>query len=161
MTISDEIQEMTTLKLSWQTINDAVDALAYMVKPLNPHLIVGVARGGLIPATLLSHKLNIGLETISCSTYQGTRRTFKKSTVVEGWKKEYNRDDVLVIDDIMDSGDTYRAILDQVLEFTPVYKFKFATLVKKQEAKFIDFNRFVIQVPQDIWIEFPWENGES
>lgn len=145
------------LKLSWQTIYDGIDALVYMIKPLKPHLIVGVSRGGLIPATLLSHRLNCPLETISASAYQGTRRTLQKPIVVEGWKEEYDRDHTIVVDDILDSGDTFSAVRNCCANFH-ASRFRFASLVtKRPELNGI----FFAQVTQDVWIQFPWEQDES
>jgi len=47
--------------LEWDTIHDLVDVLAEKIKHNYPNIdsVTGLARGGLIPAVLLSHKLDI------------------------------------------------------------------------------------------------------
>lgn len=152
---------MSSVNFSWTTIHDAVDTLAHMIKPLRPHLVVAVARGGLIPATMLSHRLNLPLETISVSTYEGTRRTLEKPIVVEGWKPHFTSSQVVVVDDIMDSGNTWEAILKEDLNHNNGRgRSNYCCLVKKTEAKFLNMKMFFAQVPQDMWVNFPWEVPE-
>lgn len=155
------MEPFTKLKLSWEFIHQACDALAFQIKPMRPHLIVGISRGGLIPATMLSHRLNCLVETISASSYEGTRRTAQKSTVIEGWKSNYGNPGTLIVDDIMDTGNTFDAILYGDGRNGTSFKGKFCTLVKKTEARFINFDLYFAQVHKDIWIEFPWEVDES
>jgi len=149
------------LNLSWSTIHEAIDVLSHMVKPMRPHLIVAIARGGLIPATMLSHKLNCPLETISASSYEGTRRTLQKPTQIEGWKPEYAQEHVLIVDDIMDTGKTWDAILYGDGRLATSMKAKLCTLFKKTEARFPNFNTYYAQVPQHMWVKFPWEGNET
>ena len=72
--------------LDWQYIDDAVTNLAHQIKSsgLNIEHIFGMPRGGLIPAVMLSHKLNIPL--------------FKTGMILDN--------KVLIVDDICDSGVT-------------------------------------------------------
>lgn len=141
------------LKVSWQTIFDGVDALANMVRPSNPELIVGVSRGGLIPATILSHKLGIPLRTIAVSAYEGTRRTLEKPLIVEGWEDWYDSNRTLIVDDILDSGDTISAI--RHLGFSS----RFAVLVTKQPMHYSGVHYFA-QTSKETWVQFPWEQEE-
>jgi hypoxanthine phosphoribosyltransferase len=75
---------MEKIYLDWQYIDDAIESLAHQIKSsgLNIEYIFGMPRGGLIPAVMLSHKLNIPL--------------FKFGMVLDS--------KVLIIDDICDSG---------------------------------------------------------
>jgi len=149
---------MSTINFSWQTIHDGIEALALMVKPLRPHLIVGVARGGLVPATLLSHRLNVRLETIKAQAYEGSRRTIERPIRISGWKPDFNKAGVLIVDDIMDTGDTYEAINNniQYAGIRDPILMTFVSLVKKKECRF-PTHMFFAQVPQDVWVNFPWE----
>ena len=47
--------------LSWDDVNDAVDDLCNKIRHDQPNLdsVHGIARGGLIPAVLISHKLGL------------------------------------------------------------------------------------------------------
>lgn len=150
------IEAKQKLRFSWQTVNDAIEALAYMVAPSSPKLIVGVSRGGLIPATLLSHRLNVPLRTISVSAYEGTRRTLEKPLVVDGWETRYDSNDTLIVDDILDSGDTIRAICNHT------HRAHYAVLVTKQLHNIL-YNgvKHFAHVPKDVWVQFPWEQDEQ
>jgi uncharacterized protein len=77
---------MEKIYLDWQYIEDAVTNLAHQIKSsgLNIEHIFGMPRGGLIPAVMLSHKLNIPL--------------FKTGMILDN--------KVLIVDDICDSGVT-------------------------------------------------------
>ena len=77
---------MEKIYLDWQYIDDAVTNLAHQIKSsgLNIEYIFGMPRGGLIPAVMLSHKLNIPL--------------FKTGMILDN--------KVLIVDDICDSGVT-------------------------------------------------------
>ncbi len=154
-----ETAPKTKFKLSWDAVNSGVEVLAHMLKPLKPHLIVGVSRGGLIPAVMLSHKLNCHVETISASAYSGTRRTLEKPITIEGWKPEYDRTNTIVVDDIFDTGATVDAIRYKQ-DNTYFHNFYFASLVSKRpEAN--NRNIYFMRVPQHMWVQFPWEQDES
>jgi hypoxanthine phosphoribosyltransferase len=70
--------------ITWDYIETAVDNIASQIKSseLNIEYILGMPRGGLIPAVMLSHKLNIPL--------------FRPGMVLNN--------KVLIVDDICDSG---------------------------------------------------------
>lgn len=76
---------MEKIFLNWYEIEVAVDSLAYQIKnsSFKPSYVKGIQRGGLIPAVLLSHKLNIPLIT---------------NGILDN--------SVLIVDDICDSGKT-------------------------------------------------------
>ena len=65
-----------------------------------PDLIIGLTRGGLIPATILSHKFDVPMDTLRISL-----RDHKSS---EESYKDYSLPDknILIVDDINDSGAT-------------------------------------------------------
>lgn len=147
------------LNISWNELETAIDSLAYQIKFFKPLLVVGVSRGGLIPACMISHKLNLPMEVVAASSYEGTRRTVQKPLVIEGWEPGYNNDRTIVIDDIMDSGKTYAALLDECASITSP-KFRFATLLDKTPRHYPGHSLFYAQVPKDVWVKFPWEQDE-
>ena len=52
---------MEKIYLTWKDIEDAVTSLAHRIKESGIEItsIYGLPRGGLIPAVMLSHKLNV------------------------------------------------------------------------------------------------------
>lgn len=148
------------LKLSWNSIHEGVEVLAHMVQPLKPELIVGVARGGLIPATLLSHMIGVPMSVVTIKSYEGTRRTLQKPLVTD-WKDEYNKLSTIIVDDIMDTGNTWNALLYGDGRLGTDMRATFVTLVKKTKAVFVNHTTYFMQVPQEVWVQFPWETNES
>lgn len=71
--------------------------------------VVGVVRGGAIPAVYLSHRLGIPMRTVSWSTFHGDQMRESAmdiaDDVAEGKK-------ILVVDDILDSGRTMRELIE-------------------------------------------------
>jgi xanthine phosphoribosyltransferase len=116
--------------------------------------IVAVTRGGLVPAALVARELEIRLiDTVCVVSYgaedeegaeqrQGELRWLKK---VEG-----DGDGWLLIDDLVDTGRTARA----VREMLP--RAHFATLYAKPLGRPI-VDTFVKEFKQEKWIYFPWD----
>lgn len=122
---------MDKIYISWQEVEDAIAAIADQIKAKNIKInfIKGVQRGGLVPAVLLSHKLNIPMISNGVMS-----------------------DDVLVVDDICDSGQTIADLKN--------YKCYTATIHHKQSATATpDFYHSL--VPEDKWIVYPWEQRDS
>jgi hypothetical protein len=79
-----------------------------------PDIIVGIARGGLVPATMLSHYLGKPLEVINYSLRD--RKVSQASEINDVALKIKAKKKVLLVDDICDGGDTLRNVVDQLDE---------------------------------------------
>ena len=120
--------------------------------------VIGLARGGLIPATIISYELDVPLLSYSISSYDDTTKTdeFKINQFVHfnDLKCKDTDPHVLVVDDICDTGDTMHYIRGQIA--LAGIKAKYATLfTKKKHRKFLD--HYGVVIPKNTWIEFPWE----
>lgn len=136
--------------VSWDEIHRLTKKLAQQLLPKGPWKgIIAVTRGGLVPACIVARELNIRLiDTICIASYdhqnQGQANILKNPDITDGgtgW---------LVIDDLVDSGNTYR-IIRQLLpnaHFAAVY-------AKPKGAETTD--SYVLDVAQDNWIFFPWD----
>tara|TARA_R110001583_G_scaffold2854_2_gene19787 strand:+ start:67 stop:519 length:453 start_codon:yes stop_codon:yes gene_type:complete len=121
--------------------------------------VVGLARGGLIPATIISYELGVPLLSYGISSYKDTTKTdeFKINQFVNfsDLKSQKEGDPyVLVVDDICDTGDTMHYIHEKIA--LAGINAKYATLfTKKQHRKFLD--HYGVVISKNTWIEFPWE----
>ena len=112
-------------------------------------LIIAVTRGGMVPAAIIARELEIRVvDTISVASYdeqaQGQLQILKSTLDVgdgDGW---------LIVDDLVDTGKTARAIRDMM----PAAHF--ATVYAKPEGRPL-VDTFVTEVSQDTWIYFPWD----
>jgi hypoxanthine phosphoribosyltransferase len=141
------------VSFGWETIHTAIDSLAYMVAPMKPMGIVAIARGGLVPATLLSHKLNLPLNVIKAASYDDdhTQKHEVELDIHEQVKQTVlaNPARWLFVDDVLDSGHTYDAIKKV---FQPVCMY--AVIVTKRPLLHV---AAFAAVPQGVWVKFPWE----
>lgn len=117
-----------------------------------PHTIVSITRGGLVPGVYLSHRLNLINKPVTWQTRDGA---IKESIELS------NHDQILIVDDINDSGTTFRQILDDVRSkgIDPTLmrqNIKTVSLWTRYNSKFsVDFT--TNNVDTDDWINFPWE----
>lgn len=119
--------------LSWNDVSLLIETLCDEIKqsPITPLYITGLPRGGVIPAIIISHRL--GIPYIN----------------VENIKK-YSSQDVLVIDDIADTGETlnqYRIYSTAVLH----YKFSSEHIP----------TYYASSVEENEWIVYSWERDDS
>jgi len=138
------------LPISWDQIQkDAALLAEQLARQGRWQGIVAVARGGLVPAALVSRSLGIRrIETVSAVLYEGDRigepELLKFPAAAgdgSGW---------LVIDDLVDTGRTAQA----VRQLLP--KAYFATLYAKPAGRSI-VDTFVKEFKQTKWIHFPWD----
>lgn len=141
-----------TLPISWEQLHKDARSLARRVAEHGPFQgIVAVARGGLVPASVLARELNIRLVTTLClSSYdwkqQGADVQCLLNTMQgdgEGW---------LIVDDLVDTGRTAGA----VRRLLP--KGLFVALYAKPAGK-PHVDMFVSEVDQDTWILQPWDSS--
>ena len=136
-----------TRPVTWQDVHRATTALARKLAAEGHwHTIAAITRGGMMPAQILAIELGIRrVETIGIASYdgqdQGPPRVLKACEGSgEGW---------LVVDDIVDTGVTAEIIRNMLPEACLV-----AVYVKPDGEPLVD--HYVTEVPQDVWIEFPW-----
>jgi len=127
-----------------------------------PDVIIAPVRGGLVPGVYLSHYFNVPLEPISLSL-----RDFKNDSVNLTVLNKYKN--ILVIDDILDSGETFDILQHRFVGYSHDRQFKTETL---QEIRYSTLfyniaNKFdftpdyyaneMNKSEEDVWIEFPFE----
>ncbi|HEH9746922.1 TPA: xanthine phosphoribosyltransferase, partial [Pasteurella multocida] len=112
--------------------------------------IIAVSRGGLFPAAVLARELGIRhIETVCIASYhdhveQGELKVLHRA--------EGDGEGFIVVDDLVDTGNTARAIRDMYP------KAKFVTVFAKPAgAALVD--DYVIDIPQNTWIGQPWDLG--
>ena len=118
-----------------------------------PEILLAVARGGLTLSHSMSQALNIrDLYTLNSIHYEGEKKldTFNIFNIPDlSWA---NR--VLIIDDIIDSGETMKEILSILKEKFPNIEFKIASLFYKTTA--LIKPDFSVREANE-WIDFFWE----
>ena len=142
------------MKKRYKTMEkDLLNIIRNMQKDgFTPKHIVGIARGGLIPATMLSHWYQIPLTVVSASYYD-----FGNKNDLGDFNNllfDHPNDNILIVDDICDTGITLK-------EFGNLEKrVKIAALVHNEACDYTpDYVGTSINKAEDpSWIIFPWEN---
>ena len=115
--------------------------------------IVGIARGGLTLSHAMSEGLDIRqVQSIRTELYDGTNKRDQIS--IFGSCDFDTANNILVVDDIADSGDTLKAVMEHLISTHENVKFTSATLFYKRTS--IYEPDFWINEAKE-WIEFFWE----
>lgn len=122
--------------LAWKDIEEAVRVIAEWAKSKDLKYITGPARGGLIPAVLLSHQTGLKYTSLA------TSRTHP----------EIMRAKTLLIDDICDSGKTFEELDD--------WGFATASLYWRNTSTYRP-DKYAVKLANEDWIVFPWEKEDS
>ena len=119
--------------ITWSDIDDAIERLATNIESSKVKIgaIQGIARGGLIPAVMLSHKLGVPLVGDDHDT--------------EGY--------LLIVDDICDTGAT--------LEYYTKYEGALTATIHHKQTAIVKPDFYYSLAPQNKWIVYPWENKDS
>ena len=159
--MKSSVISMGVLKLGWSDIESAVHDVARKIynNGYMPDIIVAISRGGLIPARLLSDILKVKLiVTIAIEFYEDVDKTKCRPRLVYTLPKEINiaGKNVLVCDDIVDSGQTLKLTREYLESLNPK-QIKFVSLLVKPHAKtWPDY----YSRKTDKWVVFPWESTE-
>jgi xanthine phosphoribosyltransferase len=137
------------------------------VSDWKPDYVVGLTRGGLIPAVMLSHYFSIPMHTLGVSLRD---QLGGESNL---WMAEDALDykNILVVDDINDTGATFNWIVNDwkssCFPDNPNWNnvwnqnVKFAVLVDNLSSDFqyrMDYVGMEInKAENNVWVDFPWE----
>ena len=139
--------------VSYEYISFIVDLLAQRVGT-DYDYIIGIGRGGLIPATMLAYKLNKKVLAFGVQTYnnqiQDTNYYLYQQPNLLPAKSKY-----LVVDDICDSGNTF-GIFKKLYSENKLHTFEYAALFAKDKSShMVDY--YGLSVSEGIWLDFSWE----
>ena len=141
-----------------------------------PDYVVGLTRGGLVPANLISQYLGCRMETLKVSLRDDTECESNLWMAEDAFGHEMDRPkNILIVDDINDTGATLNYIREDWPSgcfpdnprWTEVWgsNVRVAVLVDNESSKSeipvsysaVDINK----AEQDSWIVFPWESWWS
>jgi hypoxanthine phosphoribosyltransferase len=149
VTTTSEQHLKNNYSLDWDDIENLVKKTVLKIKKNNKKydLIIGIKKGGIIPAILISRELDIkDIEFIIIRK----DKIFKINKFYKGIKY------LLIIDEIYDTGKTFSIVNEYFKRFELEYDY--ACLVSRYRIP--DNNKIVIGkvLNHKKWIIFPWEN---
>ncbi len=134
--------------VTWDMLQIHAKKLAYRLLPANQWRgIIAVSRGGLVPGAILARELGIRhVDTLCISSYDHDhQRELKVLKRAEG-----DGEGFIIIDDLVDTGSTATIIR----EMYP--KSHLVTIFAKPAGKQL-IDDYLIDIPQNTWIEQPWD----
>lgn len=145
--------------LSWEMLGVCLDELRQHISNdlLVPTIVVGIARGGLIPATFFANTIN-GARFVAMSISRNrTNEVYSAKKVPElTWMSpelRFEGERVLLVDDVTSSGETLRFACDLLAE-RGADKIWTAVVARMERSAFVpDYTAVTL----DDWIIFPWE----
>ncbi|MBN1169746.1 phosphoribosyltransferase [Candidatus Micrarchaeota archaeon] len=138
-------------KIGWNEIAEDCKKLAKMVDD-KPDLIVGLSRGGLVPARILSDILDTKMLVLGIRFYKGIGEKEENPVITQEMPKIQGKK-ILIVDDVADSGKSLVA----AMEYLKGNELKAATLHYKRSSEYRP-DYFVGTT--DAWIIYPWEINE-
>jgi len=138
---------------SYKTFVDDIKTLVKKTEDFKPDALLAIARGGLTLAHAYAQATdNRNLFTINSILYDGdTKRSHPK---LMNLPELNGTRQVLILDDIVDSGQTLKAVFTVLHERYPDITFKSATLYYKKSS-FIQPDYWLHEATE--WIDFFWE----
>lgn len=122
-----------------------------------PDVIIGIARGGWIPARLLADFYgNKRTANIKIEFYDNTTKTSTNPIITQELSENIENKEVLIVDDVADTGKSLLAAIDHINKKNPS-KVKIATLYYKKHS-LIKPDYYIKETSS--WIVYPWEYGE-
>lgn len=124
-------------ELTWEWVETQIAEMSMWINCQEPiQYVTGLARGGLIPAILISHKF--GIKYIDLATAKTLPAKTRRKT--------------LLVDDISDTGITFKELHD--------YEFLTVALAFRETSSYIP-DHYCELLTDARWLVFPWENKDS
>lgn len=172
---------MQHMPLSWTQVEKLTQEIIRQLhqQQWRPDYVVGLTRGGLAPAVLISQYLSVPMHTLKVSLRDDAFTESNCWMAEDAFGHETHdpmisssgRKNILIVDDINDSGATVNWIrqdwqascLPRSEEWNDIWghNVKFAVLVNNEasgswrEPDFV--GQSINKLEQDVWIDFPWE----
>jgi hypoxanthine phosphoribosyltransferase len=151
-------------RATWPEVDRWADTVAGQVRSAGrlPDTIVGLTRGGWIPARLLTDRLGVRrLVSLRVQHWGVTAAQDGAAKLTEGLSGSVADAAVLVVDDITDTGESLRLASDHVRASGP-RSVETAALVHIAHSKFLP-TYFGEEIPQSawVWVVFPWNYWED
>lgn len=165
---------MKKIYFSWQDIEYQTQDILRQIHldGWQPDYVVGLTRGGLVPANLISQYLSCRMETLKVSLRDGEQQETNCWMAEDAFGYEREKSNILIVDDINDSGATLNWIqqdwMSSCFATSPVWEsiwghnVRVAVLVDNESSRAeipvtysaVNLNK----AEEDSWIVFPWES---
>ena len=140
--------QMKQVFLSYHDIHaDCIELAKIIKKKYKPEKLILISRGGLIPGSIIANYLGIqDIDVIALKTYQNRKR----SSDIKIFKRIKSLKKLVVIDDLVDSGETAKIVKEMMPNSKFVVLYAKTSGKKQADLHLYDFK-------DKDWLVFPWE----
>jgi uncharacterized protein len=148
--------------ITWEDVYHLCHQLVRELRKANFRIdiIVAIARGGYVPGRLLSDML--GIHDLTCFKIEHYRGACEQHEAFVKYplNADINGRNVLLLDDVCDSGDTFAVGIEHIRHCGAVNQMRTAALHLKTVSKYMpDF--YVEEIGEWRWLIYPWAVNED
>lgn len=147
---------MKFYKVSWDKLEKDCFKLVKKLQKTQLDRIICVSRGGLPWARVLSDLLKLPVSHLAVESYSDLKQ-IKKPIITESPKNIPKEENWLIVDDISDTGDTFKLIVKHLKKYRTKKIYTVAPYIKPKTKFIPDF--YVEKI--DAWVIFPYEIRET
>lgn len=141
---------------SWEDVEKLSHSLSEKIKRAGfvPDMLIGIAIGGLVPLTLLARDLGVrNVTTITARSYDAQEQ--KELIITHIPNVDLTAKNVLLVDEIADSGKTQKVLAELLVRDYGVREVKTATFIINALHCTARPDFYVEET--EFWTHFPWE----
>ncbi len=150
--------------VTWEEIVEWTKGLSQKIKNSDwtPDVIVAVARGGYVPARLLCDFLDItDLLSVQSQHWTEAAKAAEKAILKYPYKVDMEGKKILVVDDIVDTGETLLLARDYIQREWKPAEVKVAALQWISPVAKFEPDYYHIEVKDWTWFQYPWTRLED
>ncbi len=148
---------MDLLRMSWDATIAHCEDLAAKIHDFRPQMIIGLSRGGLVPARIMSDMLDVReVGVLGVTFYKAMGKPVDFPKITQELTMDLAGKRVLIVDDVADTGRSLMVAKDY-LQRKGAKEIKIATIHYKPNSVFKP-DYFVATTTA--WIVYPWERHE-
>ena len=133
-----------------------------------PELVVGIGRGGLLPAVMISHYFGVKMNSLDISLRDGGDTVSNLGLAQDAFEGRR----ILIVDDINDTGATFNWLMDDwrgaclpdekrwdnlVWNYNIRFAVVFDNLASECRVKMDYCGEEINKAEKDVWVNFPYE----
>ncbi len=156
--------KIKTKLVSWDEIVSWARDLSRKIEESNyrPDVVVAIARGGFVPARLVCDFLMIeNLISIQSQHWTEAAKVEEKAIIKFPYKLDLNNGKVLIVDDIVDTGDSVLLAKDFIRKNWNVSDVRVAVLQWISPVAKFKPDYYSVEVREWIWFQYPWTRLED